>query len=421
MPDTPQSRSIPARLWAGRWLLAAAIAPMAAMTYTLPQLWPWLVVGAVAMSIAVALRPSVTVPGPTSRPGRPGVWPDTSLKMVVESLPFPTFLTDDGAVLRYANTRSTQTFGETRPGEPVSYKFRQPELTRMIERCATHGESGEVEFYQAVPQPRWFVASMAPVGLGATQTRFFLLSFRDQTEIRKAEQMRSDFIANASHELRTPLASLRGFIETIQGPAAKDEPARKRFLEVMREQAERMSRLIDDLLSLSRIEMRAHLEPQGEVEMTRVLRDVCREAKAVADPAGVAIDIDLPEGDLKVRGERDELMQVFTNLVDNAVKYGVAGKRIVVGATLVENGAKAEFFVQDFGEGIADEHIPRLTERFYRVDATASRQKKGTGLGLAIVKHVLNRHRTRLRIQSVVGQGSRFSATLPVLHSGNRE
>jgi two-component system, OmpR family, phosphate regulon sensor histidine kinase PhoR len=223
--------------------------------------------------------------------------------------------------------------------------------------------------------------------------------------------MRADFVANASHELRTPLASLSGFIETIQGAAKNDEKAQAKFLGLMRSQADRMRRLIDDLLSLSRIEMNEHVRPSSEVDLAQVahhVRDVL---------SGMAKDLDcelrvVSEGTLTVLGNRDELVQVVQNLAENALKYASSGKLVEIECRRADG--VAELAVRDRGPGIAPEHIPRLTERFYRVSVQESRSRGGTGLGLAIVKHILNRHRGRLAITSEIGKGSSFTVRMPL-------
>jgi two-component system phosphate regulon sensor histidine kinase PhoR len=229
--------------------------------------------------------------------------------------------------------------------------------------------------------------------------------------------MRADFVANASHELRTPLASLKGFVETLQGPAKDDPAARERFLMVMSEQAERMTRLIDDLLSLSRVEMREHLPLGAIVELNDVMASVIQSLQPLAVAAGVAIELAGSAEPAEVRGDRDELVQVFQNLIHNAIKYGRQGGRvdIAVARRSPGQGRPAEIVatVADDGPGIAPQHLPRLTERFYRVSVAASREKGGTGLGLAIVKHILNRHRGELTIASQIGQGSTFCVILP--------
>jgi two-component system phosphate regulon sensor histidine kinase PhoR len=229
--------------------------------------------------------------------------------------------------------------------------------------------------------------------------------------------MRADFVANASHELRTPLAALSGFIDTLQGPARDDAPARQRFLPIMQAQATRMARLIDDLLSLSRIELNAHLRPQTPIELVPIIGQVADGLETLARDRHVKVIINAPDAPLIVLGDRDELLRVFENLVENALKYGASGKRIEINFTRGETPEglpEARVAVRDFGPGIAPEHLPRLTERFYRVDVADSRAQGGTGLGLALAKHILNRHRGRLSIASVPGAGATFTVHLPV-------
>jgi two-component system phosphate regulon sensor histidine kinase PhoR len=229
--------------------------------------------------------------------------------------------------------------------------------------------------------------------------------------------MRADFVANASHELRTPLAALSGFIETLQGPARDDAGARERFLAIMGAQARRMARLIDDLLSLSRIELNAHRRPDTPIDLVPIVRLVADGLETLARDRGVAVHVEAATSPLMVLGDRDELLRVFENLVENALKYGAAGKRVDIALSLgqtAEGEPEARVAVRDYGPGIAPEHLPRLTERFYRVDVTESRAQGGTGLGLALVKHILNRHRGRLSIDSTPGQGATFTIHLPI-------
>ena len=244
-----------------------------------------------------------------------------------------------------------------------------------------------------------------------------LLFFRDLTPAWRIERMRADFVANASHELRTPLASILGFIETLQGPARNDAAARERFLDIMRDQAKRMTRLIDDLLSLARIEMRAHLPVTTAVDLNAVVTQVCRALEPLAQERSVTIAISGSEPPLRVLGDRDELVRVAENVIENAIKYGESGQKVEIELRqldAIEGRMQAvELSVRDYGPGIASEHLPRLTERFYRVDPTASRQQGGTGLGLAIVKHIVNRHGGRLAIESERGRGTIVRIILP--------
>jgi two-component system, OmpR family, phosphate regulon sensor histidine kinase PhoR len=234
--------------------------------------------------------------------------------------------------------------------------------------------------------------------------------------------MRADFIANASHELRTPLASLRGFVETLQGPARDDPKARERFLGLMAQQASRMTRLIDDLLSLSRAEMRVHLPPRGIVELNETCGFVVQTLEPVAQAARCTVTLERLPTPALIQGEREEIVQVLQNLLHNAIKYGTEGGKVDMAIVRVAEAGtprtRLGIAITDNGPGIAPEHLPRLTERFYRASVANSRDKGGTGLGLAIVKHIVNRHRGDLKIQSVLGVGSTFQVTFDALTPG---
>jgi two-component system phosphate regulon sensor histidine kinase PhoR len=252
-----------------------------------------------------------------------------------------------------------------------------------------------------------------------------LLVLHDLTDVKLGEQQRADFVANASHELRTPLASLIGFIETLQGAARDDVEARDRFLSIMLEQARRMTRLVEDLLSLSRIELREHTPPTGRVALEPLLRRVAETLEISARRHGTTIAFELEPGLPDVAGDPDERAQVFQNVLDNAVTYGRPGTEVAVGGASVSSGRQAAIgavavAVRDHGEGIPRHHLPRLTERFYRVDPARSRELGGTGLGLAIVKHIVSRHRGHLAIDSHEGTGTTVTVTLPVAHPKSR-
>jgi two-component system phosphate regulon sensor histidine kinase PhoR len=264
----------------------------------------------------------------------------------------------------------------------------------------------------AAPVPRGLDITLIPVGAPV----YLLIS--DRTRERSLEKMRADFAANSSHELRTPLASLIGFIETLRGPAANDLTAQQHFLGIMAEQAMRMQRLIEDLLSLSRIEISEHQPPDELLLLPPFLERITAAIEPVAKAGGARIELAVAANLPAVSADADQLAQVFNNLLDNAVKYGKRGGRIWFTATPAGTDARFDphgviISVADEGAGIAREHIPRLTERFYRVDKGRSRAVGGTGLGLAIVKHVVNRHRGRLVIDSVEGQGTKFIVWLP--------
>ncbi|TJW71789.1 MAG: two-component sensor histidine kinase, partial [Mesorhizobium sp.] len=272
--------------------------------------------------------------------------------------------------------------------------------------------SDVVEYTEKLPVERTYRVSASSVGHA---TGLYVLVFKDQSEARRIDRMRADFIANASHELRTPLASIAGFIETLRGPARGDPAARDQFLQIMQNQTGRMARLIDDLLSLSRLEMKPYLGPGTEVDLRQTIDSVIDSLGPLASENGVVIEWDFIDGPLSVPGDRDELFQVFENLLENACKYGQSGGRVTVSIAGSEDGQEAgiDVTIRDYGPGIAEEHIPRITERFYRVDVENSRTQKGTGLGLSIVKHILTRHNARLSIKSEVGKGAAFTVHLP--------
>jgi len=327
-------------------------------------------------------------------------------------------LTADGTIL-WANQAASEQFGLFTAGSPFSFALRVPELIAAVEKAGRSGLPERARWSEKVPTSRWFEAVVSPFRLsgGSPEPHNALAVFvRDLTEQQRLDRMREDFVANASHELRTPLAALTGFIETLQGPAREDPKARDQFLGIMREQAERMKRLTDALLSLSRIEMRAHVLPTETVDCVKTARYAVEMARAMAREYSVALELSAASTPLMVRGDEDELVQLMDNLIENAVKYGGEGGRVLVTVDREATGVGpvAVMSVQDFGRGIAPEHVPRLTERFYRVDVEESRARQGTGLGLAIVKHIIARHRGRLTVRSELGAGSTFSVRIPL-------
>jgi two-component system phosphate regulon sensor histidine kinase PhoR len=344
------------------------------------------------------------------------------LEAVIAGLPDPVILVERNGIVVAFNAQARVIAPALARDEPISFALRNPDVLDAIRHAAANEHSQRVEFFERVPSDRWSEANIVPVVLPAALHRgprdLLIVTLRDLTPLRRVEEMRADFVANASHELRTPLASLSGFIETLQGSARDDPQARERFLAIMKEQATRMARLIDDLLSLSRIELKAHIQPQSPVDLASIVREVADALQTLARDRGVEIKIDVADEPLVVPGDRDELMRVFENLVENALKYAAGGKRIDIVLRRESgspSGNEAVAAVVDYGPGIAPEHLPRLTERFYRVDVAESRVQGGTGLGLALVKHVLSRHRGRLTIESEIGKGARFMVRLPLL------
>jgi two-component system phosphate regulon sensor histidine kinase PhoR len=340
---------------------------------------------------------------------------------VVAAVPDPLILLDDRRLIVRANAQAAAFIGADPGPRDLAAALRNPAVLAAADAVLRGEPARVVEFAVAVPVERQLRARFARIGTPSLDGAVAALTLHDITELKRAEQMRADFIANASHELRTPLATLTGFIDTLLGPARDDADARERFLAIMRQQAGRMTRLVEDLLSLSRIELNEHVMPRDRVALGPLLADLAEALALRAGERGMRIALAVP-GDLpEVAGDRDELAQLFQNLFDNAIKYGGAGTEITVSAELAmrsraEQGrlptGSVSVTVRDRGEGIAREHLPRLTERFYRVDTARSREMGGTGLGLAIVKHIVNRHRGALDIDSTPGQGSVFTVYL---------
>ncbi len=345
---------------------------------------------------------------------------------ILSNLPDPLIMLDRNRRVVRANPAAEDLFGGGLTGRDLVGVLRNPALLAAADAAVGQGEGRIVEFSQHGDIERHFSARLVPLRTPALDGTVAILSLHDLTGMRRAERMRADFVANASHELRTPLSSLIGFIETLAGPAREDAEARERFLGIMHEQALRMARLVDDLLSLSRIEMQEHTPPTDAVDLAQVLESVVRTLELKAQARAVTVEL-RAEGLPPAIGEADELAQVFQNLIDNAIKYGRRGGVVRVAARLPDPREDAAarrmarpaiaVAVTDDGEGIAREHLPRLTERFYRVDTARSRQLGGTGLGLAIVKHIVNRHRGQLAIESEPGpspdQGTTFTVYLP--------
>ena len=343
---------------------------------------------------------------------------------VLDGLPDPLIILDNRLRILRANAAARELLGDAPAGRELSAALRAPALLEAAQHALRRTAGSRVEFELAGAVKRSLVGRVERLSGSASDEVSLIVVLHDVTAEKRAERMRADFVANASHELRTPLATLLGFIETLQGRASEDAGARARFLAIMQGQAGRMSRLVDDLLSLSRIELREHTPPTSAVDVTRVLRGVVDALQPLSRARAAAITVDLPDGEPpQALGDGDELAQVFQNLIDNALKYGRRGTAVRIAARRVDRcpvpigrvpaGGLVAVAVADEGEGIAADQIPRLTERFYRVDAARSRELGGTGLGLAIVKHIVNRHRGALEIESALGRGSTFTVYLP--------
>jgi two-component system phosphate regulon sensor histidine kinase PhoR len=340
---------------------------------------------------------------------------------VIAAIPDPLILLDDRRRVVHANAQAASLLGVGEGPRDLAALLRNPAVLAAADAVLRGEAARVVDFAVAVPVERQLQARFAHIDRPSLGDAVAVLTLHDITQLKRAEQMRADFIANASHELRTPLTTLTGFIETLRGPARDDAEARERFLAIMHQQAARMTRLVEDLLSLSRIELNEHVMPQGLVALDSLLHHLADALELRAAERGMRIRLDLPPALPEVLGDRDELAQVFQNLVDNGIKYGRAGSEITVTAATgvrpsyssdAEGSRFVSVAVRDCGEGIAREHLSRLTERFYRVDTARSREMGGTGLGLAIVKHILNHHRGFLEIESAPGAGSAFTVFL---------
>jgi two-component system, OmpR family, phosphate regulon sensor histidine kinase PhoR len=339
------------------------------------------------------------------------------VKSILRGLPQPLVLLGADGRIVAANAAATELLGPAIEGRHYITVLRQPALLDAIEGTLRHRQPAHARYLVSgtARESVWKVLAAPVEGEGDAGV---LVSFLDTTDMEQAGQMRRDFVANVSHELRTPLTALLGFIETLKGAAREDAAARDRFLSIMEREAERMNRLVRDLLSLSRVEAEERVRPTERVDLAGLIGACVTALRPMADEAGVALEVSGADQPVSVPGDPDQLTQVFHNLIENAVKYGGAGGHVGVAISreardLSLRGPAVRIEVSDRGEGIDAIHLPRLTERFYRVDSHRSREKGGTGLGLAIVKHIVNRHRGRFRIDSEKGKGSRFSVILP--------
>ncbi|HSS14433.1 MAG TPA: ATP-binding protein [Rhizomicrobium sp.] len=371
----------------------------------------------VALGLAVMLIVQfVNFQEPILRPAEKN--PDDPLALLppltrplLEQLPMPVMLLDDHERVLFVNHSMRDVLGPGLDRKRASSVLRNPDVLAAI-AGAGQGEPSNVPFTLPVPVERHFQAYAARISVTPPVT---VLLLHDLTVVKRSEQMRTDFVANASHELRTPLAAVTGFIETLRGHAKDDAVAREQFLEIMATETARMRRLINDLLSLTRIEMNEHVKPEGRIDLESVVRQAVAALKPLAAQDGITVTVQADSGMPPVMGDQDELVQLFQNLIHNAIKYGRENGvvEVVLGHSGGQSGGQLFASIRDDGEGIAPGAIPRLTERFYRVDVKRSREKGGTGLGLAIVKHIISRHQGRLGIESKLGEGSIFTVNLP--------
>ncbi|MDB6177836.1 ATP-binding protein [Paracoccus sp. Z330] len=355
------------------------------------------------------------------------------IETFLEAVPLAMLAVDHHARIIGANAGARAMFGEVLIGRPFVTVLRHPSVVEAVDwvidprsnpaplpepTLATPVE-GVVNLRAGIQADgRNLVAEMTVSPLPPIVGRGAMIAILDRSEAEESEQVRRDFVANVSHELKTPLTAMLGFIETLRGPARNDAKARDRFLDIMEREAGRMNRLVSDLLSLSRVQSDERRRPSSEVDLPMMLRGVLATLGQAIDTAEMRVETSGLGGTQRIPGDPDQLVQVFQNLIENAVKYGGSGHYLGVTLYRVEyeptlRGAAWAVEIADKGDGIDEIHLPRLTERFYRVDTHRSREQGGTGLGLAIVKHIVNRHRGRLKIVSHKGRGSRFTVMLP--------
>ncbi len=409
--------------------MLVAIAPAACVLAALAFIGLVAPLSALAVAGALALgclwflqRPALPDP-PELQAAEPA--PAATHRDILEGIPDPVILLNAQRSIVAANRPARDVLGVGRLGGDLALSLRHPDVLAAVDTVSAGIPSISEEIALPVPVPRSFTLHVArlpgtegPADLGDPGGPRVILVLHDETRAKKAEQSRADFVANASHELRSPLSALIGFIETLRGPASDDAEARERFLGIMHDEALRMARLVEDLMSLSRVEINEHVRPRGQADLRRILTRVADALLVRAEGRDMAFDIQCPDDLPMVAGDPDQLTQVFHNLMDNAIKYGRAGTPIGIAARPVDrvpggDGRGVSVSVSDQGEGVSAIHIPRLTERFYRIDEGRSRRLGGTGLGLAIVKHIVSRHRGQITIKSREGAGTTVTVVLP--------
>jgi two-component system phosphate regulon sensor histidine kinase PhoR len=448
------------RLWTAGTTGSVAVVIMLALAAARPDMAAWLCGGAAVVALVTWMgsrRPPVVADADaaTGATGAGLSAPQDAvlLDSVFEALDDPVLIVSGGEAddiagrrIVLANRAARDLLRIQREGALLVSAMRDPNVLEAVDEALFGGVGRTTDYAAAGARTRHWKAWVRPLP-SPNGAPMAILGLRDETDVRRMELMRVDFLANASHELRTPLASLSGFIETLKGHARDDSVARDRFLDIMAAQAERMSRLVADLLSLSRIELNEHIPPSGHVDLARAASDVVDAVSVLSQEKGVTVLLDVEPGGARITGDRDEIVQVIQNLTDNAIKYSTVGGTVELvvrsdlevdaaagprlpGATRLslltpdrELGARyVAVTVRDYGPGMAREHLPRLTERFYRVEGQKSGERPGTGLGLAIVKHIVNRHRGGMTVESAPGEGSMFCAYFPLTHeTGPRE
>ncbi|MEO0344425.1 MAG: ATP-binding protein [Pseudomonadota bacterium] len=336
---------------------------------------------------------------------------DLAVQNLIDTLPSAILIVDRQRILRRRNAAAVGYFGPGGVGQNLVALVRTPVVLNAFDQVLKNRSGQEFQIDLSVPVTTSFRVKIAPMDMNAD---LICIAFEDISHILEAQQMRNEFVANVSHELRSPLTAVTGFIETLQGAARDDPEARAHFLEVMNGETQRMGRLISDLLSLSRLQGSDRVDPDSVIELREILEHVVKlmHSQALLNDNELVFRMD--EDTVYVSGDQDQLIQIFQNLIENAIKYGRFGKPVEIDVS--QSGTRyVTIMVSDHGEGISQSDIPRLTERFYRVDKGRSRDQGGTGLGLAIVKHIVKRHRGQLNVISKLGEGSSFSVILPTM------
>ncbi len=339
-------------------------------------------------------------------------------KPILAGIPLPVMLIDTDYRITLTNPSLLELFGHDPGGMNALTLLRQAPVLAAMDTAIRDDQRGNARFiFNGLSGEVVYEFQASPLTDGSKVTGA-VLSFEDRSQAEDSEIIRRDFVANISHELRTPLTGLTGFIETLRTTARNDPDARDRFLEIMENEAHRMNRMVSDLLSLSRVQADERVRPRNLVNVAGVVRSVIATLEGKLKDASVEVATTGLSEEAEVMADRDQLIQLFLNLIENAIKYGGKGKTVHVGLSHVPQDATLRMpafriDIRDEGDGIDPLHLPRLTERFYRVDDHRSREMGGTGLGLAIVKHIINRHRGRLKIKSNQGVGSCFSVILP--------
>ena len=330
----------------------------------------------------------------------------------------PVLLVDGNRQLVYLNSAASKVIDANTIGRDLAISFRHPSALEVVDEVLKDKLERIIEITIAAPVSQTFQLQANSVELAGGLGQGAMIVLRDVTSLKTADQMRQDFVANVSHELRSPISSLVGMIETLQSSAKDDPSSREKFLQIMGDEAARMARLIDDLLSLSRVEVSEHVPPITSVSIGSILETTIELLQGRASKKNIALELTLPDTLPEIPGDPDELTEVFQNLIDNAIKYGNSKSEINIVIEKIAripdlNHPGVSISIINQGERIAPEHIPRLTERFYRVDKGRSRTTGGTGLGLAIVKHIVNRHRGKLVIESLQEKTAKFTVFLP--------